>query len=616
MHAGKGAARPARLAVGVVSAGRVGSVLGAALASAGHQVVATSAVSRASVRRAERLLPGVPLRSPDEVVTRADLVLLAVPDDVLPSLVTGLARAGCFRTGQIVAHTCGAHGVAVLDPAVEYGTLPLALHPVMTFTGCAEDVQRLATCSVGVTAAEGDEAAWSVGEALVVEMGAEPVRVPEKVRPLYHAALAYGANHLITLVRDSVDVLRRAGIQPAERLIAPLLSAALDNALRHGDRALTGPVARGDVGTLHRHLCELAEHAPEVADSYRALAERTADRAQRAGQLPEHAAQDVRAALKNAAPKNATPMNTAPKRHRGRPMPTTTAAYAPGRLTVHRDQAQLTALSTALRAAGRKVVLVPTMGALHAGHAELIRHARRAPGATVTAVSIFVNPLQFGAGEDLSRYPRTFEADLRMCREEGVELVFAPTVEGMYPAGAQVSVNPGPLGDELEGAVRPGHFAGVLTVVTKLFGMVRPRLAFFGEKDYQQLVLVRRMAGELSMGVEVVGVPTVRAPDGLALSSRNVYLSEDERGRALILSAALLAGRQAGAHGAEAALDAAQRVLAGEPDVGVDYLVLRDPDLGPAPARGPARLLVAAKVGATRLIDNMALTLGTPARKS
>jgi pantoate--beta-alanine ligase len=610
MHAGKGAARPARLAVGIVSAGRVGSVLGAALAAAGHQVVATSGVSRASVRRAERLLPDVPLKSPDEVVTRADLVLLAVPDDVLPGLVTGLARAGCFRTGQIVAHTCGAHGVAVLDPAVEYGTLPLALHPVMTFTGCAEDVQRLATCSVGVTAAEGDEAAWSVGEALVVEMGAEPVRVPEKVRPLYHAALAYGANHLITLVRDSVDVLERAGIQPAERLIAPLLSAALDNALRHGDRALTGPVARGDVATLHKHLCELAEHAPEVADSYRALAERTADRAQRAALLPGHAAQEVHAALKNAALEN-----TALEKHRGHPMTTTTTAYTLGRLTVHRDPAQLTALSTTLRAAGRKVVLVPTMGALHAGHVELIRHARRAPGATVTAVSIFVNPLQFGADEDLGQYPRTFEADLRMCREEGVELVFAPTVESMYPAGEQVTVHPGPLGDELEGAVRPGHFAGVLTVVTKLFGMVRPRLAFFGEKDYQQLVLVRRMAGELSMGVEVVGVPTVREPDGLALSSRNVYLSEDEHGRALILSAALAAGRQAAAHGAEAALDAAQRVLAGEPDVDVDYLVLRDPNLGPAPAQGPARLLVAAKVGATRLIDNMALTLGTPARR-
>src|SRR5690349_19712570 len=231
-----GAGRPARLAVGVVSAGRIGAVLGAALAGAGHHVVAASGVSRASVSRAATLLPGVPLVPPDEAAQRADLVLLAVPDDVLPGLVRGLAAAGCFRPGQIVVHTAGSRGVAVLDPATEHGVLPLALHPVMTFTGRPEDVTRLAGASVAVTAAPGEEPAWNVGEALVVEMGAEPVRVPEDVRPLYHAALAHGANHLITLVRDCVDVLQRAGVHPAERLVAPLLSAALDNALRHGDR--------------------------------------------------------------------------------------------------------------------------------------------------------------------------------------------------------------------------------------------------------------------------------------------------------------------------------------------------------------------------------------------
>lgn len=287
------AGRPARLAVGVVSAGRVGAVLGAALAAAGHHVVATSGVSRASVQRADALLPGVPLKSPDDVVAGADLALLAVPDDVLPGLVQGLAASGCFRAGQIVVHTSGAHGVGVLAPAVEHGVLPLALHPVMTFTGRTEDVARLAGASVGVTAAKGDEIAWSVGEALVVEMGSEPVRVPEEVRPLYHAALAHGANHLVTLVRDCADLLDRAGIRPAEQLIAPLLSAALDNALRHGDRALTGPVARGDVGTVRTHLRELDAADPEVARAYRAMATRTARRAEAAGLLPGHAAQDV-----------------------------------------------------------------------------------------------------------------------------------------------------------------------------------------------------------------------------------------------------------------------------------------------------------------------------------
>jgi predicted short-subunit dehydrogenase-like oxidoreductase (DUF2520 family) len=287
------AGRPARLAVGIVSAGRVGAVVGAAWAKAGHRIVATSGVSRASVKRAETLLPGVPLLPPDEVVAGADLALLAVPDDVLPGLVRGLAAAGSFRAGQIVVHTSGAHGVAVLAPSAEHGVLPLALHPVMTFTGRTEDVARLAGCSVGVTAAAGDEAAWSVGEALVVEMGAEPVRVAEEVRPLYHAALAHGANHLVTLVRDCVETLERAGVGPAERLVAPLLSAALDNALRHGDRALTGPVARGDVETVRTHLRELDAAEPDLAETYRVLAGRTAHRAVDAGLLDDHAAHAV-----------------------------------------------------------------------------------------------------------------------------------------------------------------------------------------------------------------------------------------------------------------------------------------------------------------------------------
>jgi predicted short-subunit dehydrogenase-like oxidoreductase (DUF2520 family) len=287
------AGRPARLAVGVVSAGRVGAVLGAALAAAGHHVVATSGVSRESARRAEALLPGVPREAPDDVVAKADLVLLAVPDDALPGLVRGLAAAGAFRAGQIVVHTSGAYGTGLLAPAAERGVLPLALHPVMTFTGRPEDVARLAGCSVGVTAADGDEVAWSVGEALVVEMGAEPVRVAEELRPLYHTALAHGANHLVTLVRDCVQLLDGVGIGPAERLVAPLLSAALDNALRHGDRALTGPVARGDAGTVAVHLRELDAADPDLARTYRAMAVRTAHRARTAGLLPDHAAQDV-----------------------------------------------------------------------------------------------------------------------------------------------------------------------------------------------------------------------------------------------------------------------------------------------------------------------------------
>lgn len=277
---------------------------------------------------------------------------------------------------------------------------------------------------------------------------------------------------------------------------------------------------------------------------------------------------------------------------------------------VHTDPVALSRVTRALRRAGRPVVLVPTMGALHAGHRELIRTARRTPGA-VTVVSIFVNPLQFGPREDLSRYPHRFEADLAMCQEEGVELVFAPGLDAMYPAGSGTTVHPGALGAQLEGASRPGHFTGVLTVVAKLFGIVGPDRAFFGEKDYQQLVLIDRMALDLRLGVEVIGVPTVREPDGLALSSRNAYLDPDQRAAAVALSAALAAGAHAGRYGPDAVLTAAGEVLAAQPGVVVDYLALRSCGLGPAPPRGEARLLVAATVGTTRLIDNVGVYLDT-----
>ncbi|MBV9031412.1 MAG: pantoate--beta-alanine ligase [Pseudonocardiales bacterium] len=280
-----------------------------------------------------------------------------------------------------------------------------------------------------------------------------------------------------------------------------------------------------------------------------------------------------------------------------------------GGLTVHHDPAALSAVTRTLRRAGRPVTLVPTMGALHAGHRALIRAAQATPGAS-TVVSIFLNPMQFDSRHDLDHYPRRSDADLAMCREEGVELVFVPGVEVMWPPGSDTTVAPGALGSELEGAIRPGHFVAVLTVVAKLFGIVGPDRAFFGEKDYQQLVLVQRMVADLRMDVQVVGVPTVREADGLALSSRNVHLDGDARGAAAALSAALSAGARAGVHGPDAVLAAAGDVLAAQPAVALDYLALRDPQLRPAPRRGPARLLLAATVGTTRLIDNVDLRLG------
>jgi len=287
-----------------------------------------------------------------------------------------------------------------------------------------------------------------------------------------------------------------------------------------------------------------------------------------------------------------------------------TPRFTPGQLHVHSGLDEIVQTTRALRAVGRRIAFVPTMGALHDGHRKLLRTARRLPG-TVLAASIFVNPLQFGPGEDFERYPRPLEKDLEVCEAERVELVLTPDREALYPEGAETTVHPGPLGDELEGAARPGHFAGVLTVVAKLLNIVRPDYALFGEKDYQQLVLIKKMVRDLDFETEVIGVPTVREPDGLALSSRNAYLDADQRAAAVALSAALTAGARVSAGGAEVVLDSARTVLEKEPLVEVDYLEVRDNDLGPAPDSGEARLLVAARVGTTRLIDNAQILLGS-----
>ncbi|MGH3494148.1 MAG: pantoate--beta-alanine ligase [Sciscionella sp.] len=285
--------------------------------------------------------------------------------------------------------------------------------------------------------------------------------------------------------------------------------------------------------------------------------------------------------------------------------------FTPGECTVYSTVAETATVTRALRGVGRKVALVPTMGALHAGHRELIRRARRVPGTTVV-VSIFVNPLQFGPGEDLDRYPRSFAADVAACREEGAEVVFAPDVAQMYPEGSgEVSVHAGPLGEQLEGAARPGHFNGMLTVVAKLLNIVMPDYAYFGEKDYQQLVLVKRMVRELNMSTRIVGIPTVREQDGLALSSRNVYLTAAQREQAVALSAALAAGAHSGVGGAAAVLAAAGQVLEGATELELDYLQVRGAELGEAPVHGAGRLLIAGRFGGTRLLDNMPVMLGT-----
>jgi pantoate--beta-alanine ligase len=256
--------------------------------------------------------------------------------------------------------------------------------------------------------------------------------------------------------------------------------------------------------------------------------------------------------------------------------------------------------------------VVMSLGALHDGHRALIHAARQR--CTVVVVTVFLNPLQFAPGEDLSRYPKTLADDMVLCEQEGVDIVFAPSVEEVYPAGPpQVRVHAGPLGDVLEGASRPGHFDGVLTVVAKLLHLTAPDVTFFGQKDAQQVLLVRRMVTDLDFPVEVVTIPTVRDADGLALSSRNVYLSDADHLVALSLSRSLRAGEAAASGGAEDVHRAVRAVLDGQADLGLDYAELLDPsDLTPVAAgyTGPALLAVAARVGTTRLIDNVMLTLG------
>lgn len=568
--------RPGRLEVGVVGAGRVGAVLARALRSAGHAVIGASAVSAESRDRVDTLLPGVPVLEIEQVVERAELVLLTVPDDALEPLVAGLARLGRFHEGQLVVHTAGRYGTEVLAPARAAGAIPLAIHPAMTFSGTLVDEARIVGAPFAVTA---EEDVLPIAVALVVELGGEPVVLPEASRGLYHAALAHSSNHLVTVTAQARAALRAAGVEEGGALLGPLARTALDGALQIGDAALTGPVARGDAGTVHEHLTALAapDLDPDVLPTYRALAEATTQRAERSRRLSSAQADALRAVLAGHPP--ASP---------GTPRVVTTVAD----------------LRAALKPRRRAVVM--TMGALHEGHLALVRRAAQL--AQEVVVTIFVNPLQFGPGEDLERYPRTLDADLQALAATGVvDLVFAPPASQMYPDGEpRVRITAGALGEVLEGASRPGHFDGMLTVVAKLLHLTRPDVALFGQKDAQQLALVRAMVADLDLDVEVVGVPTVRESDGLALSSRNAYLSGEQRRAALALSQALRAGVEAADGGPQAVLAAAQAVLDQAEGVELDYLALVDP-VTMRPASDPARatlLAVAARVGATRLIDN------------
>jgi predicted short-subunit dehydrogenase-like oxidoreductase (DUF2520 family) len=265
-----------RFTVGVVGAGRVGAVLAARLRAAGHEIVAVAGESDASRRRIDSLLPGLTASKPSAVARACDVLLLTVPDDMLPNVVTVLAASGSLHEGQYVVHTSGRHGLAVLEPARAVGARPVALHPAMTFTGTALDLDRLDGCVFGLTAGPAEQ---DFAEGLVADLGGRPMWVPEEMRTLYHAALAHGANHLVTLVSEAMEMLAAAGSDDPAGTLRPLLTAALDNALEQGDAALTGPIVRGDLNTIRAHVAEIAGNAPQSMASYVALARATLARA-------------------------------------------------------------------------------------------------------------------------------------------------------------------------------------------------------------------------------------------------------------------------------------------------------------------------------------------------
>lgn len=302
-------ARPAApLSVGVIGAGRVGAVLAARLRAAGHEIVAAAGESDASRERAAALLPGVPLDKPSAVARGCDLLLLTVPDDMLPNVVRVLADSGALHPGQVVVHTSGRHGLAVLAPAATLGARTVALHPAMTFTGTEVDLDRLAGCVFGLTAGAGER---ELAETLVAELGGTPMWVPEEMRTLYHAGLAHGANHLVTLVSEAMEMLTAAGAADPAGTLRPLLQAALDNALDHGDAALTGPIVRGDVRTVAAHLEEIAANAPDTLPSYVTLARATLDRAVTDGRVLPIRARKIARLLDDAAWRRTTPVSRA-----------------------------------------------------------------------------------------------------------------------------------------------------------------------------------------------------------------------------------------------------------------------------------------------------------------
>jgi pantoate--beta-alanine ligase len=535
--------------------------------------------------RAAGLEVGVAGRDHLHEAGAAEIVLLCVPDRAIPGLARDLAAAFVqpgSRRPAYVGHVSGASGLDVL--AAVDGAQAFSLHPLQTIPHSGSDLDG-APCAV----AGGTPAAAALAERLARRLGMRPFVVADEHRALYHAAAVMASNFLVTLQEAAADLLTRAGVADARAVLTPLVRQTVANWSRSGATALTGPIARGDDGTVARHVAALQAYAPEIRPLYDLLATHTRAVAGRAS-TPERSGD-------------------------GRPDPAGGSQVSTPRIV--RTREELRAVLAHARRDGQTIGLVPTMGALHEGHLTLLRTARAR--CDVVVMSLFVNPKQFGPGEDLGAYPRDEERDVRLAGVAGTDVVYAPEAAHLYPDGYATTVEVGGgLTEVLCGDPErrgPEHFRGVTTVVAKLFGAVRPDVAFFGQKDAQQALVIRRMVRDLEFGVEIVVVPTVRESDGLAMSSRNVYLDPSERTRALALNRALTAIRDvalAGETSTGRALALGRKILA---DAGVEpeYLEARDADdLTVAASFGvrPVLVAVAARVGRARLIDNTVITLG------
>jgi len=503
-----------------------------------------------------------------------DVVLVTVPDDRIAEVAAAIAPGRA-----VVVHASGAKGLDVLEPHVRRASV----HPLMSLPDPATGADKLRRG--GVFAVAGDP----VAARIVAALGGRPVTVGDDSRALYHATAAVAANHLVALCAQVERLADRAGVPLGAYW--DLMETTLENVRRSGPiPSLTGPAARGDTSTISLHLEALPTDERTL---YLALANEAARLAGRP-----------------------------PYRDPARTVSTEALAVTPTSPVLVPTIAELRARLDAERRAGRTVGFVPTMGYLHDGHGSLMRAAAAAND--VVVASIFVNPLQFAPTEDLASYPRDLERDVAVAGANGVHLLFTPDVTEMYPRPMLTTVSVAELSARWDGASRPTHFDGVSTVVTKLFNIVGPCRAYFGEKDYQQLAIITRMTEDLAIPVEVIGCPIVREPDGLAMSSRNVYLDPAQRAAAVVLRRALDAGTAAildGERDPGAVTGVMTSVVAAEPLANLDYAAAVDPHTLEVPAAlGPhTRLLIAARVGTTRLIDNCGVDtgsagpLGTPA---